>query len=95
MSLTDDILNIKSRGVHLDYGEYTEPRIFYINDKIYITTTDLQSKKVYLYDSQAKPIPNFPVFGVSSAELQELDKDSGLELITQSDNKTIIVYKLN
>jgi hypothetical protein len=95
VSLTENKLHIKSRTVDLDFGDYTAPKIFYINDKIYVTTTDLQSKKVYLFDSQAKPIPNFPVFGTSLAELQKLDKDNGLELITQSDAKTIVVYKLN
>jgi hypothetical protein len=95
VSMTENKLNIKSRTVDLDYGEYTAPKIFYLNDKIYVSTTDLQSKKVYLFDSQAKPIPNFPIFGISSVELQELDKEKGLELITQSDNKTIVVYKIN
>ena len=95
VSLTENKLNIKSRTVDLDYGDYTAPRIFYLNDKIYITITDKQSKKVYLFDSQAKPISNFPVFGISAAELQKLDKDKGLELITQADAKTLVVYKLH
>ncbi|WP_320556777.1 ribonuclease HII [Winogradskyella aquimaris] len=95
VSMYENKLFIKSRRVDLDYGVYTAPRIYYLNDKIYVTLTDLQSKKVYLYDSQAKPIPNFPVFGTSAAELQKLDKDKDLELITQADDKTIIVYKLH
>jgi len=95
VSLTENKLQIKSRTVDLDYGDYTAPKIFYLNDKIYVTITDLQSKKVYLFDSQAKPIPNFPVFGTSAAELQELDKDNSLELITQADNKTIVVYEIH
>ncbi len=95
VSLYENKLFIKTRRVDLDYGVYTAPRIYYLNDKIYVTTTDLQSKKVYLFDSQAKPIPNFPVFGTSAAELQKLDKSKGLELITQADDKTIVVYKLH
>ena len=95
VSLKENQLKIKSRIIDLDYGDYTAPKIFYLNDKIYVTTTDLQSKKVYLYDSQAKSIPNFPVFGTASATLEKLDNDSGLELITQSDDKTIVVYKLH
>lgn len=95
VAMNENKLFIKSRRVDLDYGVYTDPRIYYLNDKIYITTTDLQSKKVYLFDSQAKPIPNFPVFGTSAAELQKLDKSKGLELITQADDKTIVVYKLH
>jgi hypothetical protein len=93
--MTENKLNIKSRRIDLDYGDYTAPRIFYLNDKIYVTTTDLQAKKVYLFDSQADPIPNFPVFGTSAAELQNLDQDASLELITQSDDKNIVVYKLH
>ncbi|WP_138433049.1 ribonuclease HII [Winogradskyella algicola] len=95
VSMYENKLFIKSRRIDLDYGVYTAPRIFYLNDKIYITTTDLQSKKVYLFDSQAESIPNFPVFGTSAAELQKLDKNKGLELITQADDKTIVVYKLH
>ncbi|MBU2929265.1 ribonuclease HII [Winogradskyella psychrotolerans] len=95
VSLRENRLIIKSRTLDLDYGDYTEPRIFYLNDKIYVTTTDLQSKKVYLFDSQAKSIPNFPVFGTSAAVLEKLDNDRGLELITQSDDKTVVVYKLH
>lgn len=95
VSLTENKLKIKSRTIDLDYGEYTPPKIFYLNDKIYVTTTDLQSKKVYLFDSQAKPIPNFPVFGTSMAELQKLDKENGIELITKSGAKTVVVYKLH
>lgn len=95
VSLTENKLNIKSRTVDLDYGDYTNPKIFYLNDKIYVSTTDLQAKKVYLYDSQAKPIANFPVFGTSSADLQKLDNEKGLELVTQVDSKTIAVYKLH
>ncbi|WP_411767397.1 ribonuclease HII [Winogradskyella sp. A3E31] len=94
-SFSDSRLSIKSRTVDLDFGDYTAPKIFYLNDKIYITITDKQTKQVYLYDSQAKAIPNFPVYGVESAILEKLDTSRGLELITQSDDKSIIVYKLN
>lgn len=95
VSLNENKLQIKSRTIDLDYGEYTAPKVFYLDDKIYVTTTDLQAKKVYLFDSQAQPIPNFPVFGTSAAELQHLDGDPGLELVTQSDAKHIVVYKLH
>ncbi|WP_179354302.1 PQQ-binding-like beta-propeller repeat protein [Winogradskyella vidalii] len=95
VSLRENRLKIKSRIIDLDYGDYTAPRIFYLNDKIYVSTTDKQAKKVYLFDSQANPIPNFPVFGTARATLEKLDNDNSLELITQSDDKTIIVYKLH
>lgn len=94
VSLTENILNIKSRRVNLDYGNYSPPRIFYLNDKIYITVTDLEAKKVYLFDSQAKPIPNFPVYGTSAAVLENIDGDSALELVTQDGIDQVLVYKI-
>lgn len=94
VALTENKLTIKSRTIDLDYGDYSAPRIFYLNDKIYVSTTDRQSKKVYLFDSQAKSIPNFPVYGTSSGELQNIDDDRALELVTQDGSKNILVYKL-
>ena len=94
-TLSDNILKIKGRNVDLDFGNYTKPKIFYLNDKIYVTLTDKQSKQVYLFNSKGESIPNFPVYGTEAAVLEKLDKERGLELITQADEKTIVVYKLN
>ncbi|WP_179344095.1 hypothetical protein [Winogradskyella ursingii] len=94
VTLNDNRLKIRSRTLDLDFGNYTSPKIFYLNDKIYVSVSDLQASKVYLFDSQAQPLPNFPVFGTAAAELQKTDGESGLELITQSDSNTVLVYKL-
>lgn len=95
VSLSENRLYIKSRLVELDYGEYTPPQIFYINDKIYVTTTDLQAKKIYLFDSLGKPIANFPIYGNSSIVLDNIDKDNNLEVVTKGDDNTVIVYEIN
>ncbi|WP_299336932.1 ribonuclease HII [uncultured Psychroserpens sp.] len=92
--LNENKLTIKSKTIDLDYGDYTAPKIFYINDKIYVTITDLQSKKGYLFDSQAKPIANFPVYANSELTLNNIDKDKSLEVITKGDNDAIIIYKI-
>jgi hypothetical protein len=95
VSLSENKLNIKNKIIDLDYGDYTTPSIFYLGDKIYISLTDQQAKKIYLFDSQGKLVPNFPIYGISAPELQNLDTNNGLELITKSDPKTLTVYKLN
>ncbi|WP_136465786.1 ribonuclease HII [Flagellimonas onchidii] len=93
--MDDNILSIKGKKVELDLGVYTKPKIFYINDKIYVGITDLQNQKIYLFDSQAKPIPNFPVFGSSLIDLADIDNDKKLELVAKDQENSIIVYKLN
>ena len=88
-------LRIKDRIIELDYGSYSKPKIFYINDKIYVTVTDLQAQKVYLFDSQAKLLPNFPVYGSSQIVLDKIDTDHNLEFITKGESNSILIYKIN
>jgi hypothetical protein len=94
-TLLDNTLTIRSKSVELDFGEYTAPKIFYLRDKIYVSVTDLQTQRVYLFDSQAKSIPNFPVYGNSSIELIDIDKDKNLEFVVKGDSHSIILYQLN
>jgi hypothetical protein len=92
---SENKLIIKSKTLELDYGNYSDPEIFYIYDKIYVSVTDLQSKKVYLFDSQGQSISNFPVYGNSKISLDNIDKDRNLEFVTKGDNNSIIIYKIN
>ncbi len=92
---TDNRLAIKNKIIELDFGNYTSPKIFYLNDKIYVSVTDLQSQKIHLYDSQAKPIVNFPVYGNSLIDLDNVDKDRNLEFVTKGGSNSIILYQMN
>lgn len=93
--MDDNVLSIKGRKVELDLGVYSKPKIFYIYDKIYVSVTDIQNQKIYLYDSQAEPIPNFPVYGSSLIDLTDMDNDKKLELVAKDQDNSIIVYKMN
>ncbi|TDU43946.1 putative pyrroloquinoline-quinone binding quinoprotein [Gelidibacter sediminis] len=95
VTLSENILHIKSHKVELDFGEYTPPKIFYINDKIYVSVTDLQAKKVHLFDSLGKPIDNFPVYGISAIDLDNIDKEKRPEFVTVGDRNSIIIYQMN
>ncbi|RED49995.1 ribonuclease HII [Seonamhaeicola aphaedonensis] len=95
VTLNENKLTIKGKTTELDFGDYTEPCIFYINDKIYVTVTDKQSHKVYLFDSLSKMIPNFPVYGNSLIALDDIDGDRNLEFITKGENNSLILYQIN
>lgn len=95
VALSDNKLTIKTKTINLDFGDYTAPKIFYIYDKIYVTVTDLQANKVYIFDSQAKLINNFPVYGNSSIEMDDIDNDKSIEVIVKGDDNSIIIYEIN
>ncbi|MEX0272846.1 MAG: ribonuclease HII, partial [Flavobacteriaceae bacterium] len=93
VTMSDNILSIKGKKVELELGVYTHPHIFYIYDKIYVSVTDMQNQKVYLFDSQARPIPHFPVYGTSAADLSDVDNDRRLELITVTSDNEVQLYR--
>ena len=95
VTLSENKLTIKGKTIELDFGIYTAPKLFYINDKIYIAVTDLQTQKVYLFDSNSKLIPNFPVYGNSEIVLDNVDSDRDLEFVTKGENNSILLYQIN
>ncbi len=95
VTFSENKLSIKGRTLELDFGVYTEPKLYYINNKIYITITDIQAKKVYLYDSNAELFPNFPVYGNSVLSLGNMDKDPNLEFVVQGEGNSVLIYQIN
>lgn len=95
VSFSENKLRIKDKTVELDFGSYSKPNIFFVRNKIYVTITDTDAQKVYLFDSNAKPIAGFPAFGSSAIDLGNFDKDNKLEVVTQGEKNSILVYKLN
>ena len=93
--LSENELQIKENKIDLDFGLYTPPQIFLVNNKYYISTTDLQAHKVYLFDSQAELIPGFPVYGNSMIDLNNADSDPALEMAVKGDNDTVLLYEVN
>ncbi|MGY0391866.1 ribonuclease HII [Bizionia sp. KMM 8389] len=95
VALSENRLTIKSKTYELDYGDYSKPNIFYLNNKIYVSVTDKQTQKVYLFDSNAKLLPNFPVYGTSEIDMANIDKGRNLEFVTKADNNSILIYEIH
>jgi hypothetical protein len=93
--LTNNILTIKGIPVTLPYGRYNAPQIFYLNNIVYVCVTDVEAQKVYLYYSDGKAVSGFPVHGVSSIDLNNVDKDKALEFVVQGESKDLLIYQIN
>ena len=94
VSIHDNIINIRGKKTELDFGVYTKPQIFYKNNRILVGVTDLQNKKCYLFDSQSKLIPGFPIYGKSSMDIENIDTDKNLELVLVEDDHMLSIYKI-
>ena len=95
VTLSENKLTIKGIPITLPYGNYTKPKIFKFSDTIYITTTDTESEKVYLFKESGKTVKGFPVYGTTSASLSKSKKSNQLELVVGSEKKDIVVYSFS
>lgn len=93
VTLSENVLSIKGNKISLDFGLYTEPQIFYINNKIYVSITDTQAHRVFLFDSNGELLPNFPVYGNSKIDLGNMDNDDNLEFVVQGENNSVLLYQ--
>lgn len=94
VTLSENVLTIKGIPVTLPYGTYTAPKIFYLNNVIYVTVTDREAEKVYLFYSNGTPVNGFPVYGNTAIDLANADNDAALELLVQSETNDVLVYEI-
>jgi hypothetical protein len=90
VTLDDNLLRINGKLVELPFGIYTKPGIFIANRKTYITITEIQESKVYVYDKNGKLQSGFPVYGSSPAEIVSVAKKN--LLITQASDNEVTVF---
>ncbi len=95
VTLSENKLNIKGIPVKLPYGEYTPPKIFYLNNTLYFSTTDTTEQKVYLFYSNGKAVPGFPVYGKSTMDMANSDKDKALEIVVATEDNSLLIYEFN
>lgn len=94
VTLSDNLLSIKGRTIEIDFGMYTKPEIYYVNNKIYITFTDTQTQKLYIYDSNSNLLPNFPIFGIGAAVIDDINLNGIPEIAVKTDAQTITAYSM-
>jgi hypothetical protein len=95
VTLSENKLNIKGIPVSLPYGVYTPPKIFYLNNTLYFSTTDTNEQKVYLFYSNGESVPGFPVYGKSAIDMANSDKDKALEMVVATEDNNLLIYEIN
>lgn len=94
-TLDNNLLRIDGKLAELPIGLYSKPKLFEINRKIYVTITETQENKVYVFDTNGKLVNGFPVYGTSEASLGKSSSRNGFNLSVKGDSKGVIVYDVN
>ena len=90
--LEENVLNINSKEIVLDFGLYTVPKIYQAGNKSFVSITDLQAKRVLIFDQEGNLLPGLPVYGNSAADILVLEKE--LFFAVQGEDNSVLLYKI-
>lgn len=94
-TLDDNLLRIDGKLAELPLGIYSKPDIYEFHQKTYISITETQENKVYVFNKNGNLIKGFPVYGTSEASMGQIKSKNGISLSVKGDPKGIIVYTID
>lgn len=94
VTMDDNLLRINGILVELPFGIYTQPALYRANRATYITVTETQENKVYVYNTTGELITGFPVYGTSSAEIIGYNRAKSMRLLVKGEANEIILYEV-
>ncbi len=95
VTLDENMLRIDGKLAELPLGLYSRPQIFTVNRANYITITETQENKVYVFDNNGKLLKGSPIYGTSAASLAEGNSKGALTVLVKGDNDGVILYSSN
>ncbi len=95
VTLDDNLLRINGKLTELPLGLYSKPQLFTINRNSYITITETQEKKVYVFDKNGDLLNGFPIYGTSAAGLGEDNGKNAKNIVVKGDLDRVILYSSN
>ncbi len=94
VTLDDNKLRVNGKLTELPLGLYTRPQLFNITRNSYVTITETQEKKVYVFDKDGSLLNGFPVYGTSAASLDDSNGKSSKNLVVKGEADTVLMYSL-
>lgn len=95
VTFDDNLLRINGNLIELPFGIYKNPQIFIANSTSYISLTETQENKVYVYSKNGQLLEGFPVYGSTGAKIENGSKKPQLLILTTGSKKEIILYSVN
>ena len=94
ITISENILTINENVIELPFGNYTNPKILTDIKQNYVSITDKDQDKIYLFDSKSKLVSDFPVFGTSLIDFS-INKKKEKMITSLGEPNEILVYSIN
>lgn len=95
VTLDDNNLRINGKLAELPLGLYTKPQLYSVHRNVYVTITETQEKKVYVFDKDGVLLNGFPVYGTAAASLDSGSGKNNIIIATKGDSNNLIIYSSN
>jgi hypothetical protein len=95
VTLDDNLMRINGVLIELPFGIYTAPTISIVNRKTFISITETQENKLYVYNKSGSLISGFPVYGTSIIDLGDLTKNVKTNFVVKGAAKNILLYEIH
>jgi hypothetical protein len=93
VTLDDNKLRINGKLVELPFGIYSKPSTF-LNRETYISVTETQENKVFVFNKAGILLPGFPVYGTSSIDMGASSQKGKTIFVVQGSSKEVLLYSL-
>ncbi|MBT6449063.1 MAG: hypothetical protein HOK38_10015, partial [Flavobacteriaceae bacterium] len=87
--ISENILNINNKNIEIKYGNYSKPKLF---NNEFVSVTNFDESKVYLFDTNGDSIDHFPIFGNSIIDVTINNKKNKLITVCGDENEILTYY---
>ncbi|HET8804077.1 MAG TPA: hypothetical protein VFM72_05825 [Aequorivita sp.] len=94
-TLDDNLLRINGKLAELPIGVYTKPHLFNVQRNTFVTITETQEKKVYVFDKNGGLLNGFPVYGTAAASIGSGSGKNNIIVAAKGDANSLILYSSN
>lgn len=95
ITLDDNLLRINGKLAELPIGVYTKPQLFNVQRNTFVTITETQENKVYVFDKNGQLLNGFPVYGTAAASIDSGSGKNNIIVVTKGDANSLILYSSN
>lgn len=88
-TLDDNLLRVNGKLIDLPLGVYSRPLLFLSGNKPHVALTEIQDRKIYIFDHNSELLKSFPLYGSS---IPVVSSGSARYLVSKGDDSEIIVY---
>ena len=94
VSLDENLLRINGRLIELPLGLYDAPQLFDLRGQLYVALHNRETNSILILNKSGDALKNFPVYGSSSIDMADMNRNKKSNFIVQGQTNEILIYQI-